>query len=205
MKEQRRSFLLEPPEHPLPAAQAFLRHARFRLREDYLVKIITALAGLTDEQIWWRPNGASNSIGNLMLHLAGNVRQWIIAGVAGAADIRQRAGEFDEHKQIGKGELIGLLKTTLDEVDGVLATLESGVIAAESDALLQRECVPQGFPQTVLDASFKSTMELYADLDKSNPEWKKIYADYRNFQRDQILWFRFAESRFDSFMSSQKL
>ena len=61
------------------------------------------------------------------------------------------------------------------------------------------------FPQTVLDASFKSTMELYADLDKSNPEWKKIYADYRNFQRDQILWFRFAESRFDSFMSSQKL
>lgn len=154
MKEQRRSFLLEPPEHPLPAAQAFLRHARFRLREDYLVKIITALAGLTDEQIWWRPNGASNSIGNLMLHLAGNVRQWIIAGVAGAADIRQRAGEFDEHKQIGKGELIGLLKTTLDEVDGVLATLESGVIAAESDALLQRECVPQGFPQTVLDAVF---------------------------------------------------
>jgi TRAP-type mannitol/chloroaromatic compound transport system substrate-binding protein len=61
------------------------------------------------------------------------------------------------------------------------------------------------FPQTVLDASFKATMELYADLDKSNPEWKKIYTDYRNFQRDQILWFRFAESRYDSFMSSQKL
>ena len=61
------------------------------------------------------------------------------------------------------------------------------------------------FPQTVMDASFKSTMELYADLDKSNPEWKKIYGDYRNFQRDQILWFRFAESRFDNFMSSQKL
>ena len=61
------------------------------------------------------------------------------------------------------------------------------------------------FPQTVLDASFKATMGLYADLDKSNPDWKKIYADYRNFQRDQILWFRFAESRFDSFMSSQKL
>ena len=61
------------------------------------------------------------------------------------------------------------------------------------------------FPQTVLDASFKATMGLYADLDKSNPDWKKIYADFRNFQRDQILWFRFAESRFDSFMSSQKL
>ena len=61
------------------------------------------------------------------------------------------------------------------------------------------------FPQTVMDASFKATMELYAELDKSNPEWKKIYADYRNFQRDQILWFRFAESRFDNYMAAQKL
>ncbi|MNW08100.1 Alpha-keto acid-binding periplasmic protein TakP precursor [compost metagenome] len=61
------------------------------------------------------------------------------------------------------------------------------------------------FPQTVMDASFNATMELYAELDKSNPEWKKIYADYRNFQRDQILWFRFAESRFDSYMATQKL
>jgi TRAP-type mannitol/chloroaromatic compound transport system substrate-binding protein len=48
-------------------------------------------------------------------------------------------------------------------------------------------------------------MDLYADLDNSNPDWKKIYADYRNFQRDQVLWFRFAEGRFDNFMSTQKL
>lgn len=61
------------------------------------------------------------------------------------------------------------------------------------------------FPQTVMDASFKATMELYGTLDSSNPDWKKIYADYRNFQRDQVLWFRFAESRFDNFMSAQKL
>ncbi|MNZ96812.1 Alpha-keto acid-binding periplasmic protein TakP precursor [compost metagenome] len=61
------------------------------------------------------------------------------------------------------------------------------------------------FPQSVMDASFKASMELYAELDKSNPEWKKIYADYRNFQRDQILWSRFAESRFDNYMASQKL
>lgn len=61
------------------------------------------------------------------------------------------------------------------------------------------------FPQQVLDASFKATMEVYAGLDKSNPDWKKVYTDYRNFQRDQVLWFRFAEGRFDNFMSSQKL
>ncbi|MDR2327845.1 MAG: TRAP transporter substrate-binding protein DctP [Acidovorax sp.] len=61
------------------------------------------------------------------------------------------------------------------------------------------------FPQTVMDASFKATMELYGTLDANNPDWKKIYTDYRNFQRDQVLWFRFAESRFDNFMSAQKL
>ena len=61
------------------------------------------------------------------------------------------------------------------------------------------------FPQQVMDASFKASMEVYAGLDKSNPDWKKVYTDYRNFQRDQVLWFRFAEGRFDNFMSSQKL
>ncbi len=61
------------------------------------------------------------------------------------------------------------------------------------------------FPQQVMDASFKASMEVYAGLDKSNPDWKKVYTDYRNFQRDQVLWFRFAEGRFDNFMSTQKL
>jgi TRAP-type mannitol/chloroaromatic compound transport system substrate-binding protein len=61
------------------------------------------------------------------------------------------------------------------------------------------------FPKAVMDASFKSSMELYAELDAKNPSWKKIYGDYRNFQRDQILWFRFAEARFDSYMQSQKI
>jgi TRAP-type mannitol/chloroaromatic compound transport system substrate-binding protein len=48
-------------------------------------------------------------------------------------------------------------------------------------------------------------MEVYAELDSKNPDWKKIYTDYRNFQKDQILWFRFTEARFDSFMQSVKL
>ncbi|MBN9408682.1 MAG: TRAP transporter substrate-binding protein DctP [Burkholderiales bacterium] len=61
------------------------------------------------------------------------------------------------------------------------------------------------FPKTVLDASFKASMEVYAELDSKNPDWKKIYTDYRNFQKDQILWFRFTEARFDSFMQSVKL
>ena len=153
MKEARRSFLLETPSEPLSAAQGFLRHTRFRLREDYQVKIASALAELTDEQIWWRPNEASNNIGNLILHLCGNIRQWMIAGVGGAVDARDRNSEFANRGQTGKAELLALLTKTLSEVDGVLAELENETVE-NSDAPLQRQIMPQGFAQTVLDSVF---------------------------------------------------
>lgn len=154
MNKLPRLYSLEPPAAPLPAAQAFLRHARFRLREDYLVKLKLALAALNDEQIWWRPNDASNCIGNLLLHLCGNARQWVIAGVGGATDVRTRAAEFAAQGTLDKQSLLALLENTLAEVDGVLAQVEGEVIATGSDAALQRLVVPQGFPQTVLDTIF---------------------------------------------------
>jgi uncharacterized damage-inducible protein DinB len=153
-KETRRSFLLEPPDQPLPAALGFLRHARFRLREDYLAKIEGALAGLDDDQIWWRPNQSSNSIGNLMLHLSGNARQWIVAGAGGAADVRDRAAEFAGRDRIAKSDLLDRLRRTLAEADAALARIESECAAAQSDAPLQRICIPQAFEQTALDAIF---------------------------------------------------
>lgn len=124
------------------------------MKEDYPVKIRTALDELSDEQIWWRPNLASNSIGNLVLHLAGNIRQWMIAGVGGAADTRNRSAEFTEPRQIGKQELLNLMTVALEEVDDVLAGLEAEIAVAKSDLPLQRRCVPQGFTQTVFDAVF---------------------------------------------------
>lgn len=153
MKEARRSFLLETPVAPLPAAQSFLRHARFRLNEDYAVKISTACSELADDQLWWRPNEESNSIGNLILHLCGNIRQWMIAGVGGEVDARNRDSEFAERRQIGKQELLALLTVTLSEVDAVLSRLEADAIENQ-DAPLQRLIVPQGFAQTVFDSIF---------------------------------------------------
>ena len=61
------------------------------------------------------------------------------------------------------------------------------------------------FSQPVLEASFQASMEVFAENNAKSPEWKKIYEDLRAFQRDQVLWFRFAEMRFDQFMASQKL
>jgi TRAP-type mannitol/chloroaromatic compound transport system substrate-binding protein len=60
-------------------------------------------------------------------------------------------------------------------------------------------------PKPVLDAAFKEAMALYSELSASNPNWKKIYPDWSAFRRDQNLWFRFTEARFDSYMQSVKL
>jgi TRAP-type mannitol/chloroaromatic compound transport system substrate-binding protein len=61
------------------------------------------------------------------------------------------------------------------------------------------------FPKEMMDAAFKEATALYSDLSGSNPAWKKIYADFSAFRREQNLWFRFAEGGFDEFMQAQKL
>ncbi|MCW5653708.1 TRAP transporter substrate-binding protein [Hydrogenophaga sp.] len=61
------------------------------------------------------------------------------------------------------------------------------------------------FPKAIMDAAFKASMEVYNELNNTNPAWKKVYTDYANFRRDQNLWFRFTEARFDSYMQSAKL
>jgi uncharacterized damage-inducible protein DinB len=154
MANPRKSFLIEPPETPMPASLLFLRHARFRLIEDYFHKISAALGALDEEEIWRRANESSNSIGNLLLHLSGNARQWIISGVGGAVDTRDRAREFAARGAVNKGELVELLKATLDEVCAVLDGIENDCLSANSDAPLQRLVKPQAFNVTVFDAIF---------------------------------------------------
>src|ERR1051325_7980565 len=77
-----------------------------------LDRIKHCLDQLRDEQIWHRESDSMNSIGNLILHLCGNVRQWIVAGIGGEKDIRQRPREFSERGPISKTELL----RRLDEV-----------------------------------------------------------------------------------------
>jgi TRAP-type mannitol/chloroaromatic compound transport system substrate-binding protein len=61
------------------------------------------------------------------------------------------------------------------------------------------------FPAEVMNAAFKESMQLYAELSASNPAWARVYADYAKFRGDQNLWFRFTEATFDRFMQGQKL
>ncbi len=61
------------------------------------------------------------------------------------------------------------------------------------------------FPKDVMEAAFKESQALYAELNKKNENWKKVYADYSKFLADQNMWFKVTEMRFDSFMQAQKL
>src|SRR6266699_1721874 len=78
---------------------------------------------LSEEQIWWRPNADSNSAGNLVLHLSGNVRQWIVSGLGNAEDRRDRDREFAERGPIARRALIALIRKTVDEACSVLGRL----------------------------------------------------------------------------------
>jgi uncharacterized damage-inducible protein DinB len=107
---------------------AFLAEARRHLSEDYLPKIERCLERLTDEQVWWRASERSNSVGNLLLHLEGNLRQWVVSGAGGAADARARDREFAERRSLPREELLGALRAAVAEADDALARLDPAAL-----------------------------------------------------------------------------
>jgi uncharacterized damage-inducible protein DinB len=125
---------------------AFLDKSRNLVTSDYVPKIERCLDHLSDDDIWWRPNEASNSIGNLILHLCGNVTMWIIGGVGALPFERHRQLEFDERRKIPAAELRSRLKATVQQADDVIS-------AVGADALLSRRQI-QGYDVTVLEAIY---------------------------------------------------
>jgi len=131
------------------AARAFIGNACHFLSAEYLPKIERCLEQLNDDQIWWRANPESNSIGNLVLHLCGNARQWIIAGLAGQTDNRRRDAEFAQTDVIPRNELREILTTTLAEVEAVITALDP-------ETLLEKRMI-QGKEVEILHALFHVT------------------------------------------------
>jgi uncharacterized damage-inducible protein DinB len=128
-----------------PAA-IFLERSRYYLSGEYLPKLRHCMAALTDEAVWQRANESSNSIGNLLMHLAGNVRQWIVGGVGGQPVERDRAAEFSTLTGLPARVLLSELEAAVAESDAVLAGL--------SDEDLVRSCTIQGRETTVLAAIY---------------------------------------------------
>ena len=90
-----------------------------------LKRIQHCLDQLNDEQVWWRSRPSLNSVGNLILHLCGNLRQWIVAGVGSASDVRNRPAEFTERGPIPKEELLRRLEAIVKEAKQVLESIDA--------------------------------------------------------------------------------
>jgi uncharacterized damage-inducible protein DinB len=108
---------------PDPACDIFLEFSRNKLLNQYWPRLRKAVEPLSQEQIWWRPNAASNSIGNLVLHLNGNIWQWLVASFNCLEDQRDRPAEFNATGDLSAADLLDRLSQTIDEAAKVLVRL----------------------------------------------------------------------------------
>jgi uncharacterized damage-inducible protein DinB len=127
-------------------ADNFLARSRYWLIKEYPIKLRHCVTALPPGAVWARPNQGSNSVGNLLVHLTGNVTEWILGGVGGRPINRNRASEFTRRNGGDGSELLDNLEAVLREADSVLAGL------TEED--LERSLVIQGRDTTVLAAVY---------------------------------------------------
>ncbi len=136
---------IAPDEATIGAA--YLSQARQTL-DHALLKIRHSVNQLSDEDLWWRQHPSHNSIQNIVLHLCGNVRQWIAHAVGGAPDHRDRPTEFSDRRSLPKSDLLRMLSEVVAEASASLAE-------CDPRRLLEKIRV-QGFDTTVLAAIFDS-------------------------------------------------
>ena len=127
-------------------AATFIQRSRYYLATEYPTKIRRCLDARPEGALWRRSDPDSNSIGNLLLHLRGNVEQWIVSSVGGMPDQRHRRGEFDAREGASANSLFGALVQTIQEADVVIAGLTP-------ERLGERRTI-QGREMTVMEAVF---------------------------------------------------
>ena len=129
----------------------FIEQQRIDMRE-CLEKIEHCFSQLSDEDVWWRPYEEHNALGNIILHLCGNLGQWIINGVTENPDTRNRPLEFSTREPVPKEQLLDWLRQTIEQADKVIA-------AQNEQTLLQPRTV-QGFSVLVQSAIHHSVSHL---------------------------------------------
>ncbi len=137
--------MLNTMEHTpleIELCRQLVAETRRRLIEEGTTRIEKCINFLSEEEIWERPNAHSNSVGNLVLHLCGNVRQYILSGIAQQPDTRKRQREFDQTEVIASNVLLNDLHSLMKEVDIVLEKLTPQQLAEPRKV--------QGFDETVL-------------------------------------------------------
>jgi uncharacterized damage-inducible protein DinB len=124
----------------------FIARSRYWLTKEYPIKIRHCVDALPRQALWARPNQNSNSVGNLLVHLTGNVSEWILGSVGGRSITRNRASEFAQRDGADGPTLLANLEAVLEDADSVLASL------SEQD--LERSIVIQARDTTVLGAVY---------------------------------------------------
>ena len=128
-------------------AGIFLAFSRDRLMNRQWPSMKACVAPLTEEQVWWRPNEASNTIGNLLLHLNGNITQWLVDSFDRNEDRRDRPAEFAADRGLTAAELLQRLGATLDKAAKVLDRLTTEELLAPYEI--------QGYKVRGLDAVYQ--------------------------------------------------
>ncbi|MEM9076245.1 MAG: DinB family protein [Bacteroidota bacterium] len=123
-------------EQPNDFQEEFIQNSCYRMDES-LRMIKKCFGQLTEEQVWIKPNAVTNSIGNLILHLCGNITQYGIASLQGIEDRRNRDKEFETKSGYSKEELLDVLSDTVNEAKKSFKT-------SETSELLKKRSV-QGF------------------------------------------------------------
>lgn len=125
----------------------FLEFSRHKLLDQYWPRLRSCVESLNEDQVWWRPNEASNSIGNLLLHLNGNVTQWLIAPFKHLEDTRDRPAEFSRKDGLPPAELLARMENTMADAAIVFSSLTKDDLHAHYDI--------QGYHVTGLHAVYQ--------------------------------------------------
>lgn len=136
--------LVPSDDAPVTGSDALARHVSFAAQtelQECLRMLHHCVGQLTSDQVWSRPSPEQNAIGNLLLHLEGNLRQWVIVGFTGGEDHRHRPAEFAERDTVATSVLMQRLETCVGEAVVVL----NSIVTAE--VLLQPRRI-QGFNMT---------------------------------------------------------
>ena len=119
-----REFTMTNRPDDYQIGKLFLETARQTLG-DCRKKIHHCVEQISEEDLWWRPFEAQNSIANIVLHLCGNIGQWIISGIGGAPDVRERPKEFAARHGMSKAKLLQQLAGTIHKAEEALANFDA--------------------------------------------------------------------------------
>ncbi len=103
-----------------------IQDVKRRIFEESGPRVVQCVELLSEDELWQRPNKESNSIGNLVLHLEGNLRQYICNGIGGQKDTRQRSQEFSAEGSHTKSELLLIWQNVLKDIKPVIENVDPG-------------------------------------------------------------------------------